>query len=346
VAGTNDDLALLAAGIAGTVEAFPEDGVTGIRLGGLLVPFYDRDADRLAAARETARTRPWESLRTVVAVLRGRLSEPQKGFLLEDSTQRRDLTRMLREVEDSLEDGEGRVRQAMERFRADNLEAAGRAERPFLRSGRGRILEIILAALLGATLAEALRRRPSRISPLITLAFSPVLASAVVLLLEGSSVLPVDPLRGISLGFLPISFSIGLGCAGLLGMASRLERLVEAAPETPVSRSQLHARPDDSPRGSKAILDRELLAQAPQDLSAQPPERVPSPDSWIAPPPSEVEVVEDPAFQPLRSAPPPATRPSRAGAADPSFRSVSEFLARQTEERLPFFPKRRVPPPE
>jgi hypothetical protein len=221
---SNERLARTAEGIAGHIEPFPEEGITAVRLSGLVVPFYEQDADRLARARATARERPYEALETLAAVLDARLSEAPDPFGLEETTRRREMTRLSREVRDELAETEAAQAQALARFREDLLAAAGDVEGPFRRRGPLRIVEIALAALLGATLREAVRRETPLIAPALALSFAPVFAAAAVLLAESVRVLPVDALGGTHVAFIPLSFLLGFSGAGTLEVLSRLER--------------------------------------------------------------------------------------------------------------------------
>jgi hypothetical protein len=233
VAGANEALALAAQEIASRIEPFPEEEVTGLRLSGVLVPFYGPDAARLSRAREEATERPWLTLETVRESVDGRLSEPDDGVLVADAARRRELTRLLRNTENVLEDESSRVARALDEFRREALQAATRAQGPFRRHGTGRILELVLAAWLGATLREALRRRPGPVPVELSMTFAPVLAAAVILMLEGSTLLPIDPVRGLSLAFVPLAFVLGFGCSSILLIASRLDRVL--APDAPVA---------------------------------------------------------------------------------------------------------------
>ncbi|MGQ0722949.1 MAG: hypothetical protein ACT4PE_15475, partial [Candidatus Eiseniibacteriota bacterium] len=226
---SNERLARAAEGNAGHIELFPEEGVTAVRVSGLVVPFYEQDAERLARARATARDRPYEALESVAAVLDARLAEAPDPFGLEESTRRRDMTRLSREIRDELAAAEAAQELALARFREDLRAAAGDVEGPFRRRGALRIVEIALAALLGATLREAVRRETPAVAPALVLSFAPVLAVAAVLLGESLSVLPVDALGGTHVAFVPLSFLLGFSAAGTLEVASRLDRR-EAVP--------------------------------------------------------------------------------------------------------------------
>jgi hypothetical protein len=310
VEGANEQLALGAREVAGRIETFPDRGVTGIRISGALVPFHERDGDRLARARREATERPWVSLETVREIVDSRLSEPDEGLLVEDVAQRRELTRLLRNTEGSLQDRATSVGWALDEFRREALDAAARAQGPFRRHGTGRILELVLAAWLGTTLREALRRRRAAVPPELSLTFAPVLAAAVVLMLEGSAVLPVDPVRGLSLAFLPLSFLLGFACSAILLVASRLERVIGTEDPGPA----------------------ELAPNPPHPARPRPTRPRPTPP----PLPRAGEVLEQ-----RPDAPPEESRRPRSEREAPDTRPTDS----PREPRPGFFPKRRVDRP-
>jgi hypothetical protein len=236
VAAANAALALAARDVAEKIEPFPEEETTTLRVSGVVVPFYGVDGVRLARAREDAAERPWLALQAVRQCIDASLSEPEEGILVADAARRRELTRLLRNTEGALEDQETAVLRALDEFRAEGLAAAARAQGPFRRHGTGRTLELVLAAWLGASLREALRRRPALVAPEISLTFAPVLALAVHFALEGSGALPADPVRGVPLAFLPLAFGLGYGCSALLVVVSRLDRLVRGEEPAPAPR--------------------------------------------------------------------------------------------------------------
>jgi len=227
VEAENEMLTLRVADVARRLEPTPDD-LVGLRLSGWLIPFYGRHAEALQRLADDGARRPWDALRALATTLEGRLEEPPEGVDLEISGQRRDLTRLFRDTDDALRTAETNVTEAVETFRRDALEAAAESAGPFRRRGRGHLLEIALAALLGATVRESVRRGPTAGGTAIRLSFAPALAIGVLVPLEGSPVLPVSPLRGVSLAFLPWSFAIGFVTGGLLLVASRLDRLFEA----------------------------------------------------------------------------------------------------------------------
>jgi hypothetical protein len=259
VARGNERLADAAEGLVAKIELFPEEGVTALRLSGLVVPFYEQDAERLSRARATARDRPHEALETVAQVLDARLSEAPDPFGLEETTRRRDMTRLLRDIRDELAAVDTAGAQALARFREDLLAAAGDVEGPFRRRGALRIVEIVLAALLGATLREAVRRESPLIAPSLALSFAPVLAVSSVLIAEAVRVLPVDELGGTHVAFIPLSFLLGFCAAGTLEVASRLDR-----------REELPAR--EHSRGVEAVQ----VAAPPAPAVAPPPPPAPA----------------------------------------------------------------------
>jgi hypothetical protein len=287
VRAVNDDLALRADRIAGRIELFPEEGVTGLRVSGLIVPFYDNDAGRLAAARKSGRERPVEAITNAVEILEARLSEPQVLLGPEDTVRRRDLTRLARDLRDALTAAELRNREAVERFRAETEDAAGRAGGPFHRRGPLRIVEIVLAAALAATLRAAARgRRPDDAPPLaLTLSATAAVATAAILLLEGTDLLPVDPVTGTALRFVPLAAVIGL--------------LTAAALEREWNGGEPAARTDRRP----AEADAPAAPAAPEAVEGTPP----------APPLTERELPDPPASPPPREIPsrPPPASPDR-----------------------------------
>jgi len=289
VAGENAALALVARNTAARIEPFPEEEATGLRLSGLVVPFYGADRDRLDGGVREATERPWLALQWLREVVDGRLAEPEDGILVADGARRRELTRLLRNTEDALEDASTEMARAAEEFRRDALAAAARAQGPFRRHGAGRILELVLAAWLGTTLREALRRRPGPVPSELALTFAPVLAAAVILTLEGSSLLPTDPVHGLSLAFLPIAFLLGFGCSSILLVVSRLDRVLfadePAPPPAPIRRSAEPAAPGPvgPPPLPRAGEVRAQAAPAPRTRSERErPERRPPffPKGW------------------------------------------------------------------
>lgn len=246
----NQRIATAAERVARTFVVFPDEGVTGIRTSGTIIPFYDHDADRLALASREAAERPREALCAVAEVLDARLSEPPEGFELEDSVRRRDLMRLLREVQEAMRDVEAVNDSATARLQRDLGEAARRAEGPFRRRGPLRVAEIVLASLLGAALRQAVRPRSGPFPTWLGLAFAPPLATAAVLLLEGTAALPIDPLAGTAPRFIPYAFGIGFLTPALLAGASRLElrlRAAEPAPESPAPTPVPRAAPEATP---------------------------------------------------------------------------------------------------
>jgi hypothetical protein len=172
------------------------------------------------------------------------------------------------------------------------------------------------------------------VSPVLATVFAPLLATAVVLLLEGTPLLAVDPIRGLTLAFLPLSFAIGLTSRGFLAIAARLPKLFETDPEetdrerTPPARSPAVEHPS-APR------QEHLMSQRPaRERRLEPPSSPPvtllqseSLSSNGAAARSEVEL--DDGRAPLPSAEEPTSKYGR--------RAVSE---------VPFFRKRKSSPPE
>jgi len=276
VATGNEDLARVAEHIGTTVEVFPEEGVTGIRLSGAIIPFYDRDADRLAQARREGAERPRAALEAVAEILDARLSEPQEGFVLEDSVRRRDLTRLLREVQEALRGTQAANDSALAELRSDLLDAALRSEGPFRRRGPLRVMEIVLASLLGAALRESLRRRSADPPGWLAIPFAAPLATTCILLLEGTPALPVDPLAGTAARFIPFAFGVGFLTPGLLAGLARLEirlrRPEPPAPPPPAPRERAaaaastpaHRPPEaETPRSEREIPEDEGIRPAP-----------------------------------------------------------------------------------
>lgn len=267
----NEQLAVGAERVAGRIEIFPDEGVSGIRIPGSIVPFYDHEADRLARVLRVGKERPYEALEIVAAILDARLSEPQEGILLEDSVRRRDLTRLLREVTNVIDETVTRNERGLAEFREELVAAARRVEGPFRRRGPLRILEIVLASLLGATLRESLRRGRSELPDWLAVSFAPVFAVLVVLLLEGTVWIPVHPITGTAPRFIAIALVLGFSASAVLVGASRLHLLVGASGEPPEREPDAAAAPPPSP-------------------APRPPAPAPAPPPG---PPSEREIVED-----------------------------------------------------
>jgi hypothetical protein len=318
IRSANEDLAHAAARVATLVDLYPDDSAA-LRIGGAPVPFFDRAAERLAQARRDADDRPGRALATVADVLRRRLAEPREDFLLEDAVRRRELTRVVSDAQEALDRAATAAATSITRFRREAVRAAGAATGPFQRRGPGRIFEIAWAALLGAGLRLLTRPEDGRIGSL-GLAVGPTLAVAGLLAAEGTPLLPVDPVRGISLGFLPASVLLGWGGAALV---ARLASSA-AAPAPPPPAPTAAARPaGEAPEN--AIPPDEPARRDPRNGDE-------SPGDGAGPPRSERELPVDPGVAPPRRRPaggrirPEPRRPGEGG------------------EKLPFFRKRRRRP--
>lgn len=358
VAAENDALALRVEDVARRLEP-TEDDLIGLRLSGWLIPFYGRHAAALQRLVDTGVERPWEALRALAGTLEGRLEEPPEGVDPEISGQRRDLTRLFRETDDALETAAKNVTEAVDTFRRDALDAAAASAGPFHRRGRGLVLEIVLAALLGATVRESLRRRATPGGTLLRLSFAPALTLGVLLPLEGSSLLPVSPLRGASLAFLPMAFGLGFATGALLRVASRLDRLFsdDAAGAdregagSPAPPETVARRTPDTTAGTE-LGDHRPLAERVRELARE--VMMATAESETRPEGAAAKARGDDAAPrvPPREAPPrPAggtvTRPEgnirteRELAEDPPVRrSLSEAAAARATGRLPFARRR------
>lgn len=348
ISAENDALALRVADAARRLEP-ADDDVVGLRLSGWLIPFYDGSADELLRLREDGLQRPWEALRGLTNVLEARLEEPPDGVDVGISGQRRDLTRLFRQTGDALRDAEANTAAAVESFRQDALGASADAAGPFRRRGRGRIVEIVLAALLGASVRETVRRRRSAPQSIGSLAFAPVLGLGCILPLEGSSLLPVSPLAGTSLAFLPMAFVLGFASSGMLSVLSRLDRLFEAEPAPP-------AAPEHT-ASAAAIAPAAAPARKPPPAPIPPmrppthassvwprreePERPAEPDATLPVEPlahkPDRELVRTLAQQVMTRLDAEAPRSERELEEDPGVGA----RPRRPPEKLPFFPRRR-----
>ena len=203
--------------VADAVEPFP-DGSVSFRAGGALVPFFDRSGELLTGVPRDAGDRPGRALAVVVEVLRQRLAEPADDSRLEDEDRRRELARVIVRIEEELDGAETGARESLAAFRRDATEAARRAGGPFQRRGPGRILEILLAAGLGTGLRRIVRpEAASGSAAAAAAAGGAALAVAGILGLEGTTLLPVDPWRGLSLAFLPAAAALGWFGAAVVG---------------------------------------------------------------------------------------------------------------------------------
>lgn len=240
VDAANAALARRAAEVAARVEIF-EDGVTGLRLGGFLVVFPPPDAGELAALADPDPARPCETITRFARLLEIRLEEPPDALRLEDSTQRREMLRLSRDLRGALDEKQTEAAAAAEVFRGEARDALRHASGPFLRRGRGVAIETLLAALLGALLRESLRRRrdAGAADPARSAAVAPVAALAAVFALRGTRWLPVHPLLGMTPAFVALAFAIGWLVPGWLRTLARLDAPAEPPSATP---------PDAKPR--------------------------------------------------------------------------------------------------
>ncbi len=331
----NEDLVLVATGVAGRIETFPDESAA-FRTGGVLVPFFDRSADQLSEVRLDAASRPGRALVVAGDLLTQRLMEPAEDYLLENTARRRELTRSAREIEDALTEASERGTAAIAHFRSE-CEATIRASAgPFQRRGPGRIIEIVLASLLAAVLRRAIRPR-ANVPPALPIAAGPTLAVGVLLAVEGTPLLPVDPLRGLSMAFLPASFLIGWGGAAwtsrlasagwLVGGRSVSEPFPEEHNPSPPSPSS----PEKSVNGNES--------PTPNPEPALPPSTTAR---------SEREVPEDPGMRRVSNPPPSGgagTRPVPAEGARGASPGASGVMGGSGGSvKLPFFRKSRHHP--
>lgn len=243
LAAQNRRLVILAREMSRRVEVHAR-GPTGIRLGDQLTAFHGMDAARLAAA--AAGLPPRESLDEFHAVFQSRLAEPPTGIGVAEAARRRELGQLLRRIDDTRMDADREAGVALEEFRQEASAAlAGGTTGGFLRRGRGRIAEALLAALFGALLVEALRSRP-RVPPLVSRTTAGVGGVLLVLLLEGTPLLPVDPLRGLSVVFVPAALAAGLLTSPLLERLAGGSRPVSPRPRPTVSAVPPHPEEDTS----------------------------------------------------------------------------------------------------
>ena len=267
VDAANAALARRSAEATSRIEIFPDD-LAGLHVAGLLVAFPASDTAELADLAGADPGRPVETLTRLGRILEVRLEEPPDAIRMEDSVQRRELLRLQRDLRGALDEKQGECDAAVSVFRDESRAAIRAAAGPFLRRGRGLALETVLAALLGALLREALRRRPAatRPDPAITVAVAPVVALAAVIALGGTRWLPSHPLFGLTPAFVALAFVLGWLTPGWLGVLARLDR-PDSDPPPP------SGTPGD------AASDRPSLAR-----SAAPPARLTLPPGERPPP--------------------------------------------------------------
>jgi hypothetical protein len=225
----NEDLAALATRISSRVETFP-NGTAGLRAAGRVAVFHGVAAAHLSALAAAGRERPWGVLSQVGQSLALRLESPGRLDDLGESAERQAMARLHREIDEALLAAERIAAEAVEQFRREAAAIPGEAAGPFRRRGPGRILEIVLAALLGGLLREGGQTARGRSQPRSVLFLAPVLATGTVLLLEGSRLLPVYPLEGVSRLFLPLSLALGIATGPLLEALTRLGRSPDPVP--------------------------------------------------------------------------------------------------------------------
>lgn len=358
LAGANEALALRAAEITRRLQDDPNSDAVGLRLGGWIIPFYGRDATALRALGGTAAGRPVEALNELASVLETHLERPPTLDDVDDASRRRELALLSGDLRDAVRTRERLVDEAVEAFRSEATEAVAVAAGPFRRRGRGRLWEMLLAALLGATLHAALRRPGAPQTWTLPLSFAPVLALGVLLPLEGSSVLPVTALHGTSAAFVPFAFALGFGSRGILHILARLDRLFGADGATAradTRASEVREPPETLPRSAAAPR---VKSPRVRDEPPKVPRTDPSPtpvgpdgpdDSWKAPP--NHEAVRSLARQILEGDPA-ETPPGREPAVSAHHRADSLRSEREVPEdpgvhrrpdpteRLPFFRRR------
>ncbi len=317
VDAVNGSLTLRLRDVTRRLERADDGSFAALHVGGWLVPFYGRDASLLLSLEGEADDRPWDALQDLLRVLETRLEAPPALDDADDPARRRELTRFFRETGDGGRDAEATVAAAVDAFRADARETLRAAEGPFRRRGAGRLLETVLAALLGAAVRAAVRRRPGGVGRVAPLAVAPVLAVGLVLALERTPVLAAGPLTGTPLRFLPLAFMVGFVTEAILVVASRLDRLfvpdpapvVAAAPATPLPAPA--ARRPEVPAVSGRETEVPASADRPpgftggdavRDLAREVMTR-PATDR---PPRSEREVEQDPGVTRERPSAPPA----------------------------------------
>jgi hypothetical protein len=316
------------------LERAEDEDLVALNVAGWLIPFYGRDASKLLGLEERAEERPWEAVRDLLRLVETRLELPPELSDADDPARRRELTRFFRELGDAGRDAEASVASAVDAFRADTRDTLQETQGPFRRRGHGRLLEVVLAALLGAAVRAAVRRGPWHLGWAPTLAVAPVLGVGIVLALERTPLLPVNPLTGTPLRFLPMAFAVGFLTEALLVVLSRLDRLFSdeasapsgPAAERPVRSSPAEATPrlrnappstvrppppalpvadDAPPRTPSGLPARESVRSLAREVMG-PPRRSDLPRF-------EREVEEDPAIDP--GTPPTRPGPIRNGAA-------------------------------
>ena len=275
----NEELAALAARISGRVETFA-DGTAGLRAAGRVVVFHGLAARHLQALGTQDRDRPWETLSQVRQTLALRLEAPGRLDDLGESAERQALARLHQEIDEALLAAERLAAVATDQFRREVKAIPGEAAGPFRRRGPGLVLEIVLAALLGALLRETVQAARGRLQPRSTLFLAPVLATGVVLLLAGTPLLPVHPMEGVSRLFLPLSFALGFSTGWLLeALAGSGERVSAAAPEKPRPEPRTEARAEPRPEARTEARAEPLPEARPPTVRPEP-----RPDG---PPPAE-----------------------------------------------------------
>lgn len=216
-----------------------EGGAARLTVGGMTARFFGAEADRLRTARDQAALRPLDALIGFESVLRARLEAAPVSLDLTDTTERRELTRFARNVEDDVAAAREQAQGAGLWFQRHAAPTVTGPDELFFRRGPARLLEALLAGLLGVTLGVA-RRGGSVVGGLVATAAGALGGVASVLALEGGPLLPVGP-DGTAPAFVLIAFLVGT-------LAAALARSIGEPRTAPAARSVPGEAPSATPQ--------------------------------------------------------------------------------------------------
>jgi len=267
----NNTLALSAERLLDHLIALDGGALAYFKWSDLVLAFHGDEAFRLTRAAREAEAHPLSFLRVFCAVGDERLTEPHHradldpGPLVTEAAARRELMLHLRDVLDTLDSAEAQLAAEVRQFH-DASTLALRATPGIQRRGWARLAEAVLAGLLGAfaslTFGGAARHVPLG----VTASLAAALATAALLVLEGTRVLPIDPAFGVSREFVPLGFAMGIAAA-LLSWLPPVGRTAVAPP---------HALPP-APPGPRSERELEVDRAAPASVPKAPVAPAPTP---------------------------------------------------------------------
>jgi hypothetical protein len=250
----NNRLALDAAALAEHLVSLDEGAVAYLRWANVVVSFSGEEARRLTTAATAARTRPLDFLRSFCLAADARLAEPRRGSaldtepLLAEAAGRRELMLRVRDATDAIEGAEQSLAIELRSFRASAVNALHRPP-GIHRSGGGRLVETVLASIVGTLTLACLSGGVGRLPLLVESSLAAALATAAILLLEGTFVLPWTPYEGVSRAFVPMSFGWGVA-------VSLVSRLAASPMPSPASTAEAPSVANVSAHGPRT--EREL----------------------------------------------------------------------------------------